>query len=128
MVLSDKPCRGEIWLVSLGAARDGEPGKTRPAIVVSTDLILTNDSSELIVVVPISSSRAPSALRIELGAQVGLDRDSRAICRAVRSVARSRLVRRIGHVDQTIMTDIEHAFAAILEIDDKSTSSPRPDS
>lgn len=28
------PDRGEIWLVSLGAARKREPGKNRPAIVI----------------------------------------------------------------------------------------------
>lgn len=37
---STEPRRGEIWLVSLGAARAGEPGKNRPAIVISVDEIL----------------------------------------------------------------------------------------
>ncbi|WP_041730646.1 type II toxin-antitoxin system PemK/MazF family toxin [Conexibacter woesei] len=35
-----EPRRGEIWLVSLGAARRGEPEKNRPAIVVSRSRFL----------------------------------------------------------------------------------------
>ncbi|TXB91664.1 type II toxin-antitoxin system PemK/MazF family toxin, partial [Mycobacterium tuberculosis] len=35
-----EPRRGDLWLVSLGAARAGEPGKHRPAVVVSVDELL----------------------------------------------------------------------------------------
>jgi mRNA interferase MazF len=59
---SPEPHRGEVWLVSLGAARKGEPGKNRPVIVVSVDEILTGVEEELHVVVPISSSRASGRL------------------------------------------------------------------
>jgi hypothetical protein len=34
---STEPHRGEAWLVSFGAARRGEPGEHRPAVVVSAD-------------------------------------------------------------------------------------------
>jgi mRNA interferase MazF len=40
-MVSTEPQRGEIWLTSLGAARKGEPGKNRPAIVVSVDEMST---------------------------------------------------------------------------------------
>jgi len=101
----------------LGAGRAGEPGKTRPAVVVSSDHLTTGSPSELIIVVPVSSSRAPSALRVEVGAAAGLDRPSRAICRAVRAVVSSRLVRRIGHVDQSTMRQVQDALSVILELD-----------
>ncbi|MGF2943794.1 type II toxin-antitoxin system PemK/MazF family toxin, partial [Mycobacterium sp. Lab-001] len=35
-----EPRRGDVWLVALGAARAGEPGKHRPAVIVSVDEIL----------------------------------------------------------------------------------------
>ena len=57
------PHRGEVWLVSFGAVRKGEPGKNRPAIVISVDEILTRLDTELLVVVPVSSSHASSPLR-----------------------------------------------------------------
>lgn len=120
--MTDAPRRGEIWLVALGAGRAGEPGKTRPAVIVSSDELLTGTPEELIVVVPVSSSRAPSALRIEVPADVGLDPPSRAICRAVRAVVSSRLVRRIGAVAPATMADIEMALSLILELDRRPTA------
>lgn len=114
--LTETPRRGEVWLVSFGASRAGEPGKTRPAIVVSSDHLTTGTPDELIIVAPVSSSRAPSALRVEVGSDAGLDRPGRVICRAVRAVVSSRLVRRIGRVDNPTMGQIQDALSMILEI------------
>jgi mRNA interferase MazF len=111
---STEPRRGEVWLVSLGAARDGEPGKNRPAVVVSVDEGNAGGKDELIVVVPLSSSRAPSALRPEVPVDAGVDRPCRAICRGVRSVARVRLLRRIGAVPPEPFAEIQRALGLIL--------------
>lgn len=116
MALID-PCRGEIWLVSLGAVRSGEPGKNRPAIVASVDDILAGVEDELIVVVPLSSSRAASPLRPEVSSAEGADRPSVAICRGVRAVARSRFLRRIGETTTETLAEVERALARILGFD-----------
>lgn len=122
MASTDSPRRGEIWLVALGAARAGEPGKTRPAVVVSVDELSMGGPADLIVVVPLSSSQAPSALRVELGSGAGIDRPSRAICRAIRAVVPSRLVRRLGRVEPVAMEDIETALTLILGLDRRATA------
>lgn len=111
---SSEPRRGEVWLVSLGAARPGEPGKNRPAVVVSVDELNSAATEELIVVVPLSSSRAQSALRPEISPDEGVDRPSRAICRSIRAIARPRLLRRTGTVAPQTLTDIERSLALIL--------------
>jgi mRNA interferase MazF len=111
---STEPRRGEVWLVSLGAARRGEPGKNRPAVVVSADRLNAGEAGDLVVVVPLSSSSVASALRPEIEDVDGLDRPSRAIARAVRSVARERLLRRIGAVQPATLTEIERVLALIL--------------
>lgn len=117
MASTEPPRRGEVWLVSLGAARDGEPGKNRPAIVVSVDALSTGAPDELLVVVPLSSSRSPSALRPEVSDVDGLERPSRAICRAVRSVPRGRLLRRLGTLAPDTLTQIDQALRLILGLD-----------
>jgi mRNA interferase MazF len=112
---STEPRRGEVWLVSFGAGREGEPAKNRPAIVISVDdLNADARRSDLIVVVPLSSSRAQSALRPWVPRDAGIDRDSRAICRAVRSVARLRLLHRLGAVSPELLAEIESALSLIL--------------
>ncbi len=114
MESTDPPKRGEIWLTAFGAARPGEPGKTRPAVVLSADELLIGTSDELIVVVPFSSSVTPSILRPAIDPAVGIDNPSAAICRAIRGVARSRLLRRVGKVDGEKMVEIERAVGLVL--------------
>jgi mRNA interferase MazF len=120
---STEPRRGEIWLVSLGAARRGEPGKNRPAIVVSVDDLLVGADHELIVVVPLSSSLPPSALRPQLGSETGIDADSVAIPRGIRGVARRRLLRRLGVTSAETLTEVKAALATVLGLEQRAASS-----
>jgi mRNA interferase MazF len=119
---SSEPRRGEVWLVSLGAARRGEPGKNRPAIVISVEEIAAGVEHELFVVVPMSSSRAPSMLRPMVSPDEGIDGESAAICRGVRAVSRSRLLRPIGRLRPETMREVEQALSMILGIDGRSVA------
>ena len=116
MTASPEPRRGDIWLVALGAARAGEPGKHRPAVIVSVDDILTGIDDELVVVVPVSSSRPGSPLRPDVSPAEGVDTASVAVCRSVRAVARTRLLERLGTLTPNTMLQVERALALILGI------------
>jgi len=116
---STDPRRGEVWLTSLGAARRGEPGKNRPAIVISVDEISTGSEEDLIVVIPVSSSRAPSPLRPQLSPDEGVERESVAVCRAIRAVTRKRLLRSVGAVKGETLVEVERALGMILGIDQR---------
>lgn len=117
MTESTEPRRGEIWLVSLGAARRGEPGKNRPALIVSVDDLLVGADHELIVVVPLSSSLPRSALRPRLGPGTGVGADGAAIPRAIRGVARRRLLRRLGEASAETLAEVEAVLATVLGLD-----------
>lgn len=114
---STEPHRGELWLVSLGAARQGEPGKNRPVIVVSVDEINTGVPDELLVVVPVSSSRTASPLRPEVSPGEGVETTSVAMVRALRSVSRSRFLHRLGNAKPETMASVEGALGMILGIE-----------
>lgn len=114
---STEPRRGEIWLASLGATRRGEPGKNRPVAILSTEELLIGDPGELIVVVPLSSSVVPSRLRPPIDSSSGIERESTAVCRAVRGIARSRLLRRLGAVRSETLAEVERALATVLGLD-----------
>jgi mRNA interferase MazF len=116
MASTDPPRRGEIWLVSLGAGRRGELGKNRPAIVISVDELLAGAEDELIVVVPLSSSRAPSKLRPPVSRASGIDAESAAIPRAIRAVSRRRLLRRLGRLEPATLAAVEQALATVLAL------------
>lgn len=112
-----EPRRGELWLVAFGAARAGEPGKHRPAVIVSADDLLVGLDDELIVVVPVSSSRQATPLRPVVVPSEGVDVDSVAVCRAIRAVARGRLVQRLGVITPTTLREIESALTYVLGIE-----------
>ena len=116
MTASPEPRRGDLWLVALGAARAGEPGKHRPAVIVSVDDILTGIDDELVVVVPVSSSRSGTPLRPDVSPAEGVDTPSVAVCRSVRAVARTRLLERLGTLTPDTMRQVERALALILGI------------
>jgi len=111
-----EPRRGELWLVAFGASRRGEPGKHRPAVVVSADEMLTGVEDELIVVVPVSSSRARTPLRPVISPDEGVDADSVAVCRGLCAVSRARLVRRLGAVNPETLHHIEDALVLVLAL------------
>lgn len=114
---STEPRRGELWLVSLGAARKGEPGKNRPVIVVSVDEINAGLPDELLVVVPVSSSRAPSPLRPEVSPGEGVEPPSVAVTRGIRAVARTRFLHRLGGAEPKTMARVETALGMVLGIE-----------
>jgi len=111
---SSSPSRGQIWLTAFDAVRAGEPGKNRPAIIVGVDDLLSGSDHDLVVVVPLSSSAAGSQLRPVITQDEGVDAASVAICRAVRSVNRKRLIRKLGVVRDDTLEEVEHALGLIL--------------
>ncbi len=108
--------RGDVWLVPLGSCRHGEPAQTRPGVVVSADELSVGQPAGLVVVVPLSSSATPSVMRVEIAVAAGVGRPGRAMCRAIRGVASSRLVNRLGRVTAAESTEIDDALRMILEL------------
>ncbi|MCW2691094.1 MAG: mazF7 [Mycobacterium sp.] len=83
---------------------------------MSVDELLTGIDDELVVVVPVSSSRSRTPLRPPVSPAEGVDTDSVAVCRSIRAVARTRLVERLGTIRSGTMGEIEDALALILGI------------
>lgn len=106
--------RGEVWLAAFGTARSGEPGKTRPAVVITPTGLIGDSARDLVVVVPLSSSVSASALRPKVARRSGLGDDSLAVPLTIRGVARRRLQEQIGKVGRVEPRAIELALAYSL--------------
>lgn len=112
--IQGEPRRGEVWLASLGNARHGEPGKNRPVVIVADDALGPYLPTALVPVVPISSSRAHGPDRPILHRGNGLESDSVAVARAIRGVARNRLLHRLGAVSPNELAELDFALTMIL--------------
>jgi mRNA interferase MazF len=85
-------------------------------VVLSANDFLVGVDHELIVVVPLSSSLPPSALRPRLSPETGIDNPSAVICRGIRGVARSRLLQHLGEASVEKMAEIERAVGLVLAL------------
>ncbi len=107
-----------MWLVRFGAAEPGEPGKNRPAIIVSIDSLSTGGERDLFAVIPTSATAAGSWIRPTIApADAGVDRSSVALPAAIRAVSRARLLRYIGDVGADTLAAVEQALALVLGLD-----------
>jgi len=110
-----RPRRGEVWLIALGAARKGEIGKTRPALVVSVDGLQLGTAFDRITVVPLSANprQRSSFLQPVCPAGHGLDHDSVVLCDAPRAVVPSRFERYLGEVSDELLAQVVEARSFI---------------
>ena len=110
------PRRGEVWLVTLAPTVGHEQTGRRPAIVISED-VFNSGPAELVVVLPITSTLRPIPSQVRLSPpDGGLNRESAVLCEAIRSVSRSRLVRRLGPVSTARLRLVEDALRILLSL------------
>jgi len=113
-----KPRRGDIWLTAFRAARVGEPGTTRPAVVLSVQDPPHDSAYDLVIVAPISASMPVAAVRPSVAAtsENGMASDSVIVVRALQGMSRTRLVRRLGAVDTVTLASVQEILAALLDL------------
>ena len=109
--------RGEIWLVNLDTTIDSEVKKTRPAVIISSDLV---GILPLKIVVPFTDwkdrySSAAWMVRIEPDHQNGLNKISAADGLQVRSISHQRLVKRLGGLTKMQVAQIVQAVVNVLQ-------------
>jgi mRNA interferase MazF len=89
------PKRGEIWLARLDPTDGREVRKTRPCLVITPDAM--NGRLGTVALMPMTSGSQPARFRVhtEFRGIPGL-----LLGDQVRSVSKSRLLKRLGAIDQ----------------------------
>ena len=87
--------RFDIWMVSLNPVVGSEIKKTRPCVVVSPNE--ANQHLNTVTVVPLTSSLKAYPTRVALRFQ---DKQGEMAIDQIRSIDKSRLIGRLGHLDQ----------------------------
>lgn len=109
-----EPSRGEIWLVDLNPVCGHEQAGRRPALVVSVDGF-NHGPAGLVIVIPITTKDQGIPLHVEIfPPEGGLNDQSFIKCEVIRSVAKERLVKCIGRVEEGTLAEVEDRLRILL--------------
>lgn len=89
--------RGEVWLAEVGR----EP---RPVVVLTRDEVLEVRAN--VTVGEVTTQARGLAVEVPVGRDAGLDEASVVNCDGLHTVAQRRLTRRVGAVDDAVLSDI----------------------
>jgi mRNA interferase MazF len=106
------PRRGEVWWVRLDPTLGAEIQKTRPCVVIGTDVL--NQRRGTVVIVPLSS--APEAAPPLLVPVTCAGRQAVAVTDQIRAVAKKRLSRRMGTLPPADLAAVEEGLRIVLEL------------
>lgn len=105
----------EIWLADLNPRMGTEPGKTRPVVVVQTDLL--NDFHPSTLVCPITSqvNKEIQLLRVHLK-KGQLDKASDILVDQIRAIDNKRLMRKLGKLTKEQSKSLAANIRVVLDI------------
>jgi mRNA interferase MazF len=106
------PRRGEVWWVRLDPALGSEIKKTRPCLIVSTNVL--NQRRRTVEIVPLST--APQAAPPLLVPVVCAGQRAVAVMDQIRAVSKQRLDRRIAELPVEHLAAVEEALRLVLEL------------
>ncbi|MGH3861481.1 type II toxin-antitoxin system PemK/MazF family toxin [Actinokineospora sp.] len=113
--------RGDIHLVDLDPARGSEADKVRPAVIVSNNAanaVAARTGRGVVTVVPITSNiERVFGFQVLLPAKAcGLVVDSKAQAEQVRSIATTRVRKRVGKVPAELLDRLDDALRTHLAL------------
>ncbi len=103
--------RGDMYYADLSPVVGSEQGGIRPVLIVQNDV--GNKYSPTVIAVAITSQVNKSKLptHIELNSQnYGLSKDSVILAEQIRTIDKTRLKDRIGHIDENLMNKVNEAL------------------
>lgn len=110
-----RPHRGDIWLVSLDPTVGHEIKKTRPAIVVTSDVY--NRHNWVLLVLPLTSHNKAEYDQVLIRPpEGGLANPSITLPDQLRAVDRSRLVKRLGRLKPATIHAVNRTLRMVLDL------------
>jgi len=107
--------RGDIFLTNLNPVIGSEQGKVRPALIIQNDF--GNKHSPITIIAPITSKLYtrdyPTNVKIS-AKESSLKRDGTVVLNQVRAIDKSRLLKRIGRLDELLMLQVNMAIEVSL--------------
>jgi mRNA interferase MazF len=109
--------RGDIWIADLNPIRGSEQAGTRPVLIMQNDYLTQFTITFLAIPLTTNLRRAnlPTSVSIRAG-EAGLNSNSVILCHQLRVLDQTRLIQKLGTVNQNTIVAVESALLFALGI------------
>lgn len=105
----------DIWLANLNPSRGTEPGKTRPVIIIQTNLL--NDMHLSTIICPISTNVLLDANLLRVHLKKGqLDELCDILIDQIRAIDNKRLIKRLGSLHKEQIQQMKTSIRVVLDL------------
>ena len=101
--------KGDIYLVTLDPTQGSEQAKTRPCVIISTDIV--NDYANTVTIAPLSTKKRLKPFMFHVPYEEGIIKIEQ-----LRTVDKKRLLKKVGLIDSKTKQNIQHALQIYFEI------------
>lgn len=115
--------RGDIYYADLSPVVGSEQGGLRPVLIVQNDV--GNKYSPTVIAAAITSKMTKAKLPTHIdvyGEKVGLAKNSVILLEQIRTIDKTRLKEKMGHLDDSVMNDVNTAITVSFGL----SSIPQP--
>lgn len=110
------PARGDVWLADLNPTRGHEQAGMRPVLVVSHD-VFNAGPADLVIVLPITSTYRGIPTHVPMRPpEGGVRAESYILTEGVRSISKSRLVRRWGRAGGRTLAAVADRLRILMDL------------
>lgn len=105
----------DIWLANLNPSRGTEPGKTRPVVIVQTNLL--NEEHLSTLVCPVTTNVNPEIELLRVHLKKGqLDKPSDILVDQIRAIDNRRLIKKIGSLTKDQVAKLKENIKIVLDL------------
>ena len=107
----------EIWLADLNPRFGTEAGKTRPILIVQSDLLNKNHPSTIICPITTNVKKGVQILRVNITKDTGgLKKESSIMIDQVRSIDNKRFVKKIGDLPNNLRQKVLENLKIVMDL------------
>ena len=116
--MNSKIRRGDIYYADLSPVVGSEQGGLRPVLIIQNNI--GNRFSPTVIIAAITSKISKPKIQTHVAvskSKNGLEKDSVVLLEQIRTIDKRRLQRKITHLDEDIMYNVDHALAVSVGIE-----------
>lgn len=105
----------DIWLADLDPSMGTEPGKTRPVVIIQTDLLNNIHPSTLICPITSKVNKNIQLLRVHLKI-MQLEKPSDVLVEQIRAIDNKRLIKKLGALTKEQINTLKSNIRIVLDL------------